>query len=99
MLAREVGADQARRAQFGMSTVNPHRNAQDARTRAAEVRAEADEIRSLPTGDAARRIETKRAEKERTQRHAAQGTRQIHDPLDHDAYRGSPRRDGPERGL
>ncbi len=99
LLAREVGADQARRAQFGMSTVNPHRNAQDARTRAAEVRAEADEIRSLPTGDAARRIETKRAEKERTQRHAAQGTRQIHDPLDHDAYRGSPRRDGPERGL
>ncbi|MFT3862361.1 MobF family relaxase [Micropruina sp.] len=94
LLVGEVGAEQARRAEFGMGATNPHRNAADARTRAAMFRAEADALRSLPTGDAARRIEAKRAEQEQTRQQAAQRARQF-DPFDHEAHRNGPRRDGP----
>lgn len=52
-----------------MRVPNPHRAARDAKARAAMLRAEADELRSLPANDAARQIEAKRAEHEARQRH------------------------------
>ncbi|WP_238399901.1 MobF family relaxase [Kocuria marina] len=98
LLVSEFGAEQARRAEFGMGAVNPHRNAKDARTRAALIRAEADELRRLPVADAARRIEAKRDEHEKQRQQAAQRERQL-DPFEHDRHRSNPRRDGPTRGL
>lgn len=98
LLASELGADEARRDQFGMRTINPHRNAQDARARVALARAEADELRSLPVNDAARRIEAKRAEQEQTRQRAAQRARQR-DAFEHDTPRTDPGRDGPARSL
>lgn len=98
LLVGEFGAEQARRAEFGMGALNPHRTAADARTRVALIRAEADELRSLPVTDAARRIEAKRAEQEQTRQQAAQRARQL-DPFEHGPRRSAPRRDGPVRGL
>ncbi|RXW33483.1 MobF family relaxase [Propioniciclava flava] len=98
LLVNEYGADNARRSQLGMGTVNPRRNVRDARTRATLARAEADELRNLPVNDAARRIETHRAEQEQKQR-VAQRARQLHDPFEREPYRPDPRRDGPARGL
>ncbi|MFV4913123.1 AAA family ATPase [Microbacterium lacticum] len=95
LLVSEYGAEHARANQLGMRTINPHRNALDARTRAALIRAEADELRSLPVGDAAQRIEAKRAEQERTRQRGAQ---QL-DPFEHDRHRSEPRHEGPTRGL
>ena len=99
LLVSELGADQARRDQFGMRTVNPHRNAQDARARATLARAEADELRRLPANDAARRIDAKRAAEEEAQRLAAERASRLHDPYERDTHRVSPHRDHPERGL
>lgn len=98
LLVSVLGANQARRDQFGMRTINAHRNAQDARARATLARAEADELRSLPAGDAARRIEDKRAEQERARRQAAQRARHLHDPFEHEPPRPDPRHDGPALG-
>ncbi|WOF24609.1 AAA family ATPase [Microbacterium betulae] len=98
LLVSELGADEARRDQFGMRTINPNRTAQDARARAAVARAEADELRSLPANDAARRIEAKRAEQEQIRQRAAQRARQL-DPLDRGPRRHDLGRDGPGRGL
>lgn len=56
LLARELGAEQARGDQFRMHTINPQCAARDASTRATLARAEADELRNLPVVDAARRI-------------------------------------------
>lgn len=98
LLANELGAEEARRDQFGMRTVNPHRNAHDAHARATLSRAEADELRSLAIGDAARRIAAVRAEQERIQRQAAQRARQL-DPFQHNRPSREPRRDGPTRSL
>lgn len=92
LLVGELGAEQARRAELGMGAVNPHRNAADARARATLIRAEADELRSLPVTDAAGRVEAKRAVQEQTRQQVAQRARQF-DPFDHE------RRDGPTRGL
>ncbi len=98
LLVSELGADEARRDQFGMRTVNPHRYARDSRARAALARAEADELRDLPINDAARRIEGKRAEQEQTRRRAAERPRQL-DPFERDGPRTEPDRGGPARGL
>ncbi|WP_175986199.1 MobF family relaxase [Microbacterium tenebrionis] len=99
LLVQELGTDQARRAQFGMSTVSPHRDAHDARARAAASRAQAETLRSLPTGDAASLIEATRAEQEETKRQAASRARRLGDPFEHEARRSDPRREGPTRGL
>ncbi len=98
VLASELGADQARRDQFGMRTVSPHRNAQDARARVALARVEADELRNLPVNVAARRIETNRAEQEQTRQWAAQRAQHL-DPFERDSPRMDPGREGPTRSL
>ena len=99
LLVNEYGAERVRRDHLGMRMVNPHRDARDARARAAATRAEAHELRGLPITDAAQRIEAKRAKQERARQHAAERARQLHDPFEHDPYRHDPHRDGPTRGL
>ena len=99
LLVSEYGADQARRLHLGMRTPNPRRAARDAKTQAAMLRAEADELRALPVNDAARLIETKRTEQERERQRVAERERQISNLFEHDRHRSSPRRDGSTRGL
>ncbi len=99
LLISEYGADRARRDYLGMRVSNPHRNARDARTRAAMIRAEADELRTLPINEAARRIEAKQTEQENQSRRAAEGARQLGDPFEHDPHRRDSRREGPTRGM
>lgn len=99
LLVSEYGPERVRRDHLGMRTTNPRRDARDARTRAAMLRAEADELRSLPVNEAARRIEDKQAERENQQRRAAERARQFGDPFEHDPHRGDPRREGPGRAL
>jgi hypothetical protein len=94
-----TGPEHARASQLGIRTIKPQRNAQDARERAALIRAEADELRGFPVANAAPRIEAKRAEQERTRRQVARWERQLHDLFERDSRRGSPGREGPTRGL
>ncbi|MFV0374474.1 hypothetical protein [Microbacterium sp.] len=98
LLVSELGADEARRDQFGMRAVNPHRNAQDARARAALVRAEADELRSLPVTDATRRIEAKRVMAAQERAAAADRARRLRADPTHNVHRSGPGRDGPSLG-
>lgn len=98
LLVSEYGAEQARRAQSGMGAVNPRRNACDARSRAALIRAEADELRSLPVNAAAWRIEDKRAEQKHVRQQTEERGRQL-DPFEREPHRTQPGRDGPARGL
>ncbi len=100
LLARELGAEHARGDQYGMRTINPQRAARDTLARATLARAEADELRSLPINDAARCIEAKRAEQERTEREqwAARRARQL-EPFERNDPRRDPGRDGPARSL
>ena len=98
LLTSELGADEARRDQFGMRTISPHRNAQDARAIVALARTEADELRSLPVHEAARRIEANRGEQEHARRRAAQRARQL-DPFDREPRRHDPGHNGPARNL
>ena len=98
LLTSELGADEARRDQFGMRTISPHRNAQDARAIVALARTEADELRSLPVHEAARRIEANRGEQEHARRRAAQRARQL-DPFDREPRRHDPGHNGPARSL
>jgi len=95
LLARELGVEQARGDLFGMRTVSPHRAARDALARVTLARAEADELRSLPIGDAARRIETRRAEQEV----ARQRERQLRTAAEHELRRPDTGREGPSRSL
>ncbi|WP_436327146.1 MobF family relaxase [Brevibacterium sp. FAM 27836] len=99
LLISEYGPERARRDQLGMRTTNPHRMARNARARAALTRAEADELRSLPITDAAKRIEVKRAEQEHIRQQAAKRAQRLPDPFAHDPHRGGPHREGPARGL
>ncbi|MDR7165642.1 MULTISPECIES: hypothetical protein [Micrococcales] len=69
-----------------MRTINPHRTTADARTRADLTHAESDELCNLPVADAARRIEAKRNQQERTRRQAARRARQL-DPFDRGSRR------------
>ncbi|MGP5054684.1 MobF family relaxase [Brachybacterium paraconglomeratum] len=98
LLVSEYGPERVRRDHLGMRVTNPRRDARDSRTRAAMLRAEADELRSLPVNEAARRIEDKRAERETQQRRAAERARQLRDPFEHDPHRHDPRREGPGLG-
>lgn len=98
LLARELGAEQARGDQFGMRTFNPHRNARDAQKRASLVRDEAAELRSLLLDEAAQRIKAKHAEQEDVRRLTAQLERQR-DPFERSAPRSSPGRDDRARRL
>ncbi len=98
LLTSVLGVNEARRDQFGMRVINPYRNARDAHERAALARAGADELRSLPVGDAARRIEANRAERELARRHAAQRARQL-DPFEKDARRSDSGHEGRARSL
>ncbi len=96
LLARELGAEQARGDQFGMRTINPQRAARDAFARATLARAEADELRNLPVNDAARRIEAQRAEQRRIRRRAEQLARHFSVPNPTPRRRPDPRS---ERGI
>lgn len=98
LLARELGAEQARGDQFGMRTINPNGAARDAFARATLARAEADELRALPIADAAKRIAARRAEQEQTRLRAAQRERQR-DPFERGMRRHDPGHDGPARSL
>ncbi|MDR0594846.1 MAG: AAA family ATPase [Bifidobacteriaceae bacterium] len=98
LLARELGAEQARGDQFGMRTVNPQRAAHDASARATLARTEADELRSLLINDAVKRIEARRAEKEQTRQRVPQRERQL-DPFERGTRRHDPGHDGPTRSL
>ncbi|WP_111721113.1 hypothetical protein [Homoserinimonas sp. OAct 916] len=77
LLAREYGTENARAHQLGMRALNPSRIARDARTRTALLRTESEELRSLSADDAARLIETKRAERELAQRRTEQRQRRL----------------------
>lgn len=99
LLVSEYGAERARANQLGIHAINPHRNALDARARAALIRAEADELRSLTAVDAAQLIGAKRAEQGQTKRQAAWRERQLYDPFERDPRRGRPGPEGPARGL
>lgn len=68
-------------------------------TRAALIRAEADELRTLPIAEAAQRIETKNAEREHRRQEAVGRERQLPDPFEYDPHRHDAGRDGPSRGL
>ena len=96
LLTSEYGADNARAHQYGMRALNPRRNARDARARAALLRAESEELRTLPVSDAAKLIETKRAEQELAQRQVEQ--RQQHFSSPEPATHRSPD-SRPERGI
>lgn len=61
---------------------------------AAARQAEADELRALPAGEAARRIETSRVEQDPARQRGAERARGLHDP-----YRSDPHREGPARSL
>lgn len=98
LLVSELGADEARRDQFGMRTVNPQRDAQDARARATLTRAEAKELRNLSARDAARRVEANRAMVEQERAAAADRARRLRAEPTHDAHRCGPHRDGPALG-
>lgn len=99
LLVSEYGAERVCRDHLGMRVTNPHRHAHDARTRAALIRAEADELLSLPVTEAAERIEAKRADQEHARQRAAERARQLRDPSEHHPHRTDPHRDGPARGL
>lgn len=99
LLVSEYGPEQARREQLGMRVDSPHRAARDARAQVAATRAEADELRSLPINDAARRIETKRAGQEQARRRATEQARQLPDLFKRDPHQSDPRREGPTRGI
>lgn len=94
LLVSAYGVEHVRGSQLGMRrTTNPHRDARNARKRAAAIRTEADTLRGLPVEDAARRIEARNAEQKQQRQQAAR------DPFEHDPYRRDPRREGRERGL
>ena len=99
LLVSEYGSERVRRDQLGMRTTNPHRDARDARAKAALTRAEADELRSLPIIDAAKRLDAKRAEQERLRQQAIERAQQLHDPFAHGPHHSGPHREGPTRGL
>lgn len=80
LLAHEYGPENARAHQYGMHALNPHRNARDARARAAMLRTESEKLRSLPVNDAAKLIESKRVERARAQQQAEQRQRRISSP-------------------
>ena len=98
LLVSELGADEARRDQFGMRTVNAHRNAQDAHARAALARAEANELRNLAVGDATHRIEAKRTMTEQERVAAADRARRLRADPTHNVRRSGPGCDGPALG-
>ncbi len=99
LMVSEYGAERARRAHLGMRVPSPRRAARDAKSQAAMLRAEADELRMLPVNDAARQIETKRTERENQRQQMVKREPQISDPFEHDRHRSGPRREGPTRGL
>lgn len=99
LLVNEYGTERIRRDPVGVRVTNPHRQAAEARARAAATHAEADDLRSLPVNTAARRIEAKRAEQEQTRQRAAARAQQLRDPFEHDPYRHDPHRDGLTRSL
>ncbi|KAB1641609.1 AAA family ATPase [Gulosibacter chungangensis] len=99
MLVREYGADQARRTDLGIGGVSSHRVVRDAKTQAAMLRTEADELRALPVNDAARLIEAKRAGQEQRRQQMAERARRLSDPYEHELHRHNPDRWRPTRGL
>lgn len=99
LLVDEHGAERVRYDRVGVLMIKPHRKADGARTRAALIRAEADELRTLPIAEAAQRIETKNAEREHRRQEAVGRERQLPDPFEYDPHRHDSGRDGPSRGL
>lgn len=95
LLVSEYGAERVRHDRVGVLMFKPHRKADDARSRATLVRAEADELRTLPVNEAAQRIEARNAERERRRYEATARERQLPAPFEHDP----PGRDEQTRGL
>ena len=81
-----------------LAVVRAEAGEDDDGVRVLVARAEADELRGLPAGDAARRIEAKHTEQEHARRRAAQRARQR-DPFERDRPRTDPGREGPARTL
>lgn len=96
LFASEYGAENARAHQFGMRSLNPRRNARDARTRAVLLRAESEELRGLPVNDAVERIESERMERASALQQAEQRQRRLSSP--EPLSRQSPN-SRPERGI
>lgn len=94
LLVSEYGTEQALRHHHGMGTVNPHRQAREATTRATAARREVEELRALPVEQAAARLTAQKAAADEAQRRTAERARRVRDP-----YRTDPRREGPGRGL
>ncbi|WP_256971525.1 MobF family relaxase [Microbacterium esteraromaticum] len=99
LLTREYGAENARAHQLGMRAFNPNREARDARTRSAALRAQAEALRGLPASEAVRRLGAISAGQEQMRRQAEERTRRLGDPFEHLSHRPSPDRDRPARGL
>src|SRR5699024_1470399 len=67
LLVSEYGPEQARRNYLGMRVANPHGQAREAKAQAVVLRAEVEELRSLPIHDAAQRIEAMQTEQQNHQ--------------------------------
>ncbi len=98
-MVSEYGTEQVLRSRHGMGSINPHRQAREATTRAAAARREVEELRVLPVEQAAARIAAQKAAAEDAQRRTVERARRVHDPYDHDTHRPNPRREGPGHGL
>lgn len=100
LLVSEYGAERVRHDRAGALMLNPHRKAEDARARATAIRAEADELRTLPVNEAARRIEAKQAEQEHPRQQATEREKQLRDSFIHESRLTSgPDHERPGHGL
>ena len=94
LMVSEYGTEQALRNRHGMGSINPHRQAREATTRAAAARREVEELRALPVEQAAARLTAQKTAAEEAQRRTAERARSVRDPHGH--YSG---RNGPARGF
>jgi hypothetical protein len=99
LLAQELGAERVRRDPIRARFIRPDREAHNAHAEAAAARREAEELRALEPGEAAARIETKRAVTEHAQQIADERARRLHGSVDRTSTHTQPSRDGPRLGL
>ncbi|MGO1841019.1 MAG: MobF family relaxase [Canibacter sp.] len=99
LLASEYGAESTRAHQFGMRALDPNRNARDARTRAAILRAQAETLRHLPVEAAASLFESVRADYEQVRQQTTERARLLGDLPQHESRRPNPGHEQPSRGL
>ena len=97
LLARLHGVDNVRRDPDRYLRTSPRREAAKWRASAEEARADAAELRGLPSDQAADLIEIKRATAEAHETALRERQRQL--PDEQHPARSTPRREGPARGL